>query len=818
MVTGKTAVIADTEVDAAASPSGIQLSPEDRLPVEPQPPDTPEVDPAQTLRELRHFQTYGASRSRRASAKLWPALLYRFRDLSRVRHDYPILIPDADGAAAAEPLAGVIDALLADLAADGDEQERLKRDVYRLEATIRSLAEEKAPARLAELWDLAVAELMSAEDLSGKQKQRLQTSLTTTRQALSVDGELLSCSPDLPRQLLIATFRRHWRRHCEPWRAELASLIAGLENVLHADFDRSAAARSPQHLRDSAGTAKDMDFDAMADILSTVHVGQRLPEDRRRRVSSALSVLLETQPAFEADLSTDQPFSLGPLVDDLDRAIEETQGRMLKLADFFRAVQIARLEADNKYRSESHDGYFERFDESFLSDAERALCPPVLVCLHQDRLSEEHVGKLLGAMASGARIKLLIQVKDLFPAESSGGPASHGWRTRLGTVAMSLNDVYVGQGTVAQPMRLQAEFLAGLSYGGPGLFNVYAGSAHSRLPRYLDAAAACESRAFPSFRFDPGRGDTQADRMDVQANSQPDRQHSTERFSYQTGAAQEAAAELAFTAADFLLCDHRLGRNFWAVPPAKWHEGMLPLQDWLVLEAAQAAEKIPYLTVVGASGEIGRVVPSRHVLAATLEVDGRWRSLQESGGIRNSFALRALAEERQRLEEEMARQVAAIEQEYANKLEQNIGALTEEIVARIAAQLTGDSAALAAMPLAQPVARAPAAPPPAADEPGQQESAAQAAEEIDEEPLTFDDPYIDTPLCTSCNECTDMNSQLFGYDENKQAYIKDLSVGTFRELVLAAEVCPVRIIHPGKPKNADEENLEEWLKRAEPFN
>ena len=72
---------------------------------------------------------------------------------------------------------------------------------------------------------------------------------------------------------------------------------------------------------------------------------------------------------------------------------------------------------------------------------------------------------------------------------------------------------------------------------------------------------------------------------------------------------------------------------------------MLPLQDWLVLEAAQAAEKIPYLTVVGASGEIGRVVPSRHVLAATLEVDGRWRSLQESGGIRNSFALRALAEE-----------------------------------------------------------------------------------------------------------------------------------------------------------------------------
>jgi ferredoxin len=367
-------------------------------------------------------------------------------------------------------------------------------------------------------------------------------------------------------------------------------------------------------------------------------------------------------------------------------------------------------------------------------------------------------------------------------------------------------------------MRLRAEFLAGLSYGGPALFNVYVGSTHSRLPRYLDAAAACESRAFPSFRFDPGRGATQAERMDVQANSLPDRRHATERFSYQTGSAQEAAAELAFTTADFLLCDRRRGRDFWAVRPGKWHADMLPLQDWLALDAAQAAEKIPYLTAVGANGEIGRVVPSRRILAATLEVDGRWRSLQEAGGIHNSFALRALAEERQRLEEEKARQVAAIEQEYADKLEQSIGALTEEIVARIAAQLTGDGAALAAMPLAQPVARAPAAAPPAADEPAQQADAAEAAEEIDEEPLTFDDPYIDTPLCTSCNECTDMNSQLFGYDENKQAHIKDLSAGTFRELVLAAEVCPVRIIHPGKPKNADEENLEEWVKRAEPFN
>ena len=88
----------------------------------------------------------------------------------------------------------------------------------------------------------------------------------------------------------------------------------------------------------------------------------------------------------------------------------------------------------------------------------------------------------------------------------------------------------------------------------------------------------------------------------------------------------------------------------------------------------------------------------------------------------------------------------------------------------------------------------------------------------EEEKLVFDDPYIDTPLCTSCNECTNLNGMLFGYNENKQAFVKDPNAGTFKDLVVAAEKCPVHIIHPGKPKNQSEPNLDELIKRAAPFN
>lgn len=47
---------------------------------------------------------------------------------------------------------------------------------------------------------------------------------------------------------------------------------------------------------------------------------------------------------------------------------------------------------------------------------------------------------------------------------------------------------------------------------------------------------------------------------------------------------------------------------------------------------------------------------------------------------------------------------------------------------------------------------------------------------------------------------------------------KDPRAGTFKELVMAAERCPVKIIHPGTPLNPKEEDLEKWIKRAERFN
>jgi ferredoxin len=123
----------------------------------------------------------------------------------------------------------------------------------------------------------------------------------------------------------------------------------------------------------------------------------------------------------------------------------------------------------------------------------------------------------------------------------------------------------------------------------------------------------------------------------------------------------------------------------------------------------------------------------------------------------------------------------------------------------------------AGLAAAAPAAAAPAAP--VAVEPTEEAAAEPAVEEVaEEEELALDEPYITAPLCTTCNECTNINPRLFQYNANKQAFIADANAGTFAELVKAAELCPARCIHPGKPRSDDSTATPELVERASKFN
>ena len=172
-------------------------------------------------------------------------------------------------------------------------------------------------------------------------------------------------------------------------------------------------------------------------------------------------------------------------------------------------------------------------------------------------------------------------------------------------------------------------------------------------------------------------------------------------------------------------------------------------------------DKLPSLLMVDGENLLHKVIVDDRLIREARRCREMWHHLQELGGIHNSHAQRLLARERKNWEEARQSEVRA---------------------------------PAAAAPAAAPVAPAGA-----------------------EKERPSDEPYIETPRCSSCDECTQINNRMFAYDANKQARIIDPSAGTYRQLVEAAESCQVAIIHPGKPKNADEPGLEELLKRAEPF-
>ena len=79
-------------------------------------------------------------------------------------------------------------------------------------------------------------------------------------------------------------------------------------------------------------------------------------------------------------------------------------------------------------------------------------------------------------------------------------------------------------------------------------------------------------------------------------------------------------------------------------------------------------------------------------------------------------------------------------------------------------------------------------------------------------------PWIDSPECTSCDECIKINPSIFEYDDQKHAFIKDPKGGPFKDLVTAAERCTARVIHPGLPRDPNAKGMDKWIKRGSKYN
>lgn len=694
-----------------------------------------------------------------------PALLAGFTDLHTLRYDFPLVLnrigtPDR----AILSLSEMVDDAVASIEGENVDLVRVARHGYRLEREIRKELSTRGSADFAELWNESVAKLASDDQTLIDSANRLWTAFRTSGEIVDVDARLSEL-----------VLRHAWERTQNVkacvFRERAERLLFKLRNILEAEAAGTPVGRSPERLMAAVGPsfASSFDFDALSRLLVESKPSSGLSEERRTRIRSVIEVL-ERQRFYSLESEGPEPylFSFSNSLDALN-AYHERHPEALGL---LKALAIAELETRGEYRESVHNPLFETYGINGLSGDEWAHLPDYLVCIDPETLDPEETARLLEMLASGIRVKILIRTDDLFErSEITEGRLILGLRSRqVVQTAIALSDVFVLQVSASQLYQKREALFKGLTFEGAALFNVFSGS-HGYAggtPAYLVAAAATESRAFPALVYDPSGGTDWADRFVISDNPFPQEDWPVHSIGYEDCALQAREEEITFTLADFMAMDERFSDRFALADRSDWVDEMVPISKALDRDVNGMPSEVPFVFLIDDQNGLKRAVTDQRTLLETRRCLTMWRSLQELGGIHNSYAERLLA-------------------------------ATSSKFAAVASP--SETTPVETQPLPKVV---------------------DQATEPTADPATSNgssgDPYIETARCTSCNECTNLNNRMFAYNAEKQAYIADPDAGTFRQLVEAAEGCQVSIIHPGKPRNPKEPGLEDLIKRAAEFN
>ena len=737
---------------------------------------------------------------------LRPALFGAYHDLRRLRYDYPLVLIDRENnrgndggndggndSNSVRSLSSIVDETLGTVAPHDTSEERVRQSALKLEEAARSLVSSKGARSLREVWGLAEQMLIEKTDLAAR--EQLSDDLSRVRDGLKIDGEVVDCDHDLPVKFVTHAWKTGQQEQARKLGDKLDGLMLKLRDILKVDFLHSEEAHGADSLRRgmASATGDEFDFDTMSELLRKVPVVDTLPKSRSRRIQVALATM-RSQRFVAAELRDSRPgrpksqyeFEFNTC----EEALSAFQERLPEMSKLVKAMAVAELEIDNRYNEAKHDPLFRRFASRQLHKSDFAMFPSYLVCLHDSENAAVDQPAFWQVLSSRLPIKVLVQFDDLLDAKR---PAGGRINSQLGAMALGLGSVYVLQSASAHLYRMRDAVTKGLVGGGPALFSVYSGSLqsgtapaknNSGVAPYLAAAAATEARVFPGYVYDPLAGKDWASRFHLVANPQSGDDWPIHDFKYEDKDLQRTTVEAAFTFVDFAACDHRLAERFARVPTVSWHDGMVPVSEFMDLGDDASAAKVPYIWMIDEDNALHRAIVEESLIDDARQCRDLWRGLQELTGIKNSHAKALLTKEREIWGREKDLELAA----HVARSEADADVKTE--TRAIAPETAAD----------EPVSMEPT--------PGNQETVETVIEAA----------HIDTPRCTTCNECTEINNKMFAYNDEMQAYVADPSAGTFRQMVEAAESCQVAIIHPGKPLNAGEPGLNELVARAGLFN
>jgi len=807
---------------------------------------SPAVKDAKASRELlfilRHVHLGDPEAGKRLeipSEDLLPALLNPYRDTHRLRYDYPlVLLPTASGdghrtaVEIAKPLSEWMRQTMATIA-PGDAAKVLKDHLPWLEHHIRqALTQQDAPVDAKTQLQAAGIALQQHLNLSGTESQSLSKDLQDLYKQLPTGTTVLAYGRYAALHLLVHAVHSRVLPRRQRLVMLTANCIKGLQELLRIEWNKSEEAIEPAQARDSVGPGASLfNVAALSEVMDYARGTYAMPVERRLRIETALKTLetwsLDTKIVHfvhAGALSCDwiqNDLSLAEHVDPdpCACAIDVFDQQAANLARLFVAIRIAQLEINGIYDPVIHNPWFANFNWEAFSRDELLQMPTVVAIESADRMAGVGLRQFSQLLSSGRPVQILIRVQPSNnPSLVQGEDPLRSYRTELGYLGIAHRQALVAQTSSARHQHLLESAIAALDATRTGLHLINTGLRPGTklvpLNAWLVAGAALEGRAHPFFRVNPQAGDSAAKRFDFSGNPQPEKDWPLQSFRYvdENGHAQEL--ELAFTFADYALLADNLRTHFRLIPSECYSDMLVLLQDYLVMRPEDAHQRIPYIFGIDKLGALHRLVVTRALAGACLDRLNYWHSLQELAGVRNLYVEQAIeqtqATERaaaecvlERVTREHAVAIERVRSEAANEAMQRLADLLLNIdttsFQRTPEQLTESTLSLRQKPESTSL-------------PHEPESTSALVDVVTE--TGFDEPWIDTPLCTSCNDCFKINPLLFTYNSDKQAQIGNLSKGTYAQMVKAAELCPAHCIHPGLPWNPDEPGLEILIAKA----
>ncbi len=801
---------------------------------------------AAILRTLHHFHLGDPSveqETREIGSDYLPALLNPFRDASKLRYDYPLILFSRDSKQdIAQPLTLFLQESVAEFAPGENSARILKDNLTWLEHAIRSeITDSERPIGLSPIMQRAIEALQQHLSLSGENKDKLQNDLDQLQKQFTDQDKFLTYNRYTAIHLMIHLIHGRSEERWDEFESELEQLQQQLSKILEIEQSKSKEAMGADAMQKSVGSsASRFNPEALSSILPHSAGTVAMSDERKERISRAAETLdqfnrdpIQVHFIHTGDFSGDWSdssvhFKTTIDADPCHKAAELFDEEANNLAELFSACRIARLEINNSYDPIVHDPWFANFNWEAFSEEELLLVPAIVALEPADRLGHEGLNSFSQLLGSGRPIQILSRVKGHSnPAATEDESPFHDFRLELGYLATAHRQCYVAQTSAARYQHLMQGFLEATEIPRTGVHLINTGIQHADddflMDPWMVASAALEGRVHPFFRMNPERGDTFAERMDFSINPQPERDWATHPFSYKNESGEVTHTEFAFTFADYALLVPRLQNHFRLIPDDFESDSLTPIAEYLDCSNEESFSLVPFVWAINEDNILHRAVVSRELILACKDRLNYWHTLQELSGVRNLHAEQAVTEAQLLMEAKQNSVISELNAAHDKEINQLRADATTEVMGKLAQVLMGMNLGarssdlehgFSSPPPTEAVLQTPDSEP---TKVSKEEAKDQVTEEEPEAEIS-EDPWIESILCTTCNDCTDMNPQMFVYNDDKQAYIADPNAGTYEELVEAAEICPSRCIHPGLPLNSSEPNLDELIERAAPFN